>query len=172
MQGGRDPRVPQTHLEQQPGGARVPAGREGGEKVGRAWEEGRAWCGPEGVAGLEAADAGLLRPSLFSFRAVLAPFSFLPLTPGCIRASGSHHNPSFPGPLFRSPSWCSGIRTSAHGLSRRRPKERVSVCAPVFCVMLYAEWFLAENQFRIFCYRFRPRQFVAMDFNVKNDRYI
>lgn len=29
LPGGRDPCVPQTHLEQQPGGARVPAGREG-----------------------------------------------------------------------------------------------------------------------------------------------
>lgn len=51
LQGGRDPCVSQAHLEQQPGGSRVPAGREGGEEAGRG-REGQAWCGPEGVAGL------------------------------------------------------------------------------------------------------------------------
>lgn len=121
--------------------------------MGRAWEEGRAWCGPEGVAGLEAADAGLQLPSLFFLR-------------GCARASASaapHSRvpsvgqvdpiaaPSFPEPLFRSLSRCSAIETWPHGLGRRRPRSVfLSVCAPVFCVMLYVEWLLAEKQGRIF----------------------
>lgn len=104
LQGRRDPCVPQTHLEQQPGGARVPARRAGGEKVGPAWEEGRAWCGLEGVAGLEAADAGLQLASLFFFRgcarasASAAPNSRVPSV-GQVDPTAA---PSFPEPLFRS----------------------------------------------------------------------
>lgn len=80
---------------------------------------------------------------------------FCPSLPGAFgQVDPTNPTPSFLDPLFRSLSRCSGIQTSAHGLSRRRPRERVSVCAPVFCVMLYAEWFLAENQFRIFTISF------------------
>lgn len=121
----------------------------------------RRWDGPgrraEPGAGRRVSPAwkprlppGFSFPRSFPSEAVLTPLSFLALTLGCVRASGSHPSPSFSSSSFRSPSRCSGIRTSAHGLSRRRPKEHVSVCAPVFCVMLYAEWFLAENQFKIF----------------------
>lgn len=51
LQGGRDPCVSQAYLEQQPGGAGVLAGREGGEEAGRGREV-QACYGPEGVAGL------------------------------------------------------------------------------------------------------------------------
>lgn len=65
LQGGRDPCVSQAHLEQQPGGAGVPAGREGGEEAGRAGRA-RPGAGPRVLPALEAADAGplLLSPLL------------------------------------------------------------------------------------------------------------
>lgn len=126
-------------------------------------------CRRPGSRGCRAA-ASLALP----FRAVLALFCFLPLTPGCIRAIEYHPNPPFPGPLFRSLSRCSGIRTSAHGLSRRRPKERVSVCAPVFCVRCSMQSGSSPKTSLGFLLSvsFRPRQFVAMHFTVKNDRCV
>lgn len=96
---------------------------------------------------------GCRLPRSFSFGAVLAPLPLLPLTPGCLRSCKwilPLLLPS-PSPYFAPCRRCSAIETWAHGLGRRRPRSVfLSVCAPVFCVMLYAEWLLAEKQGRIF----------------------
>lgn len=104
-------------------------------------------CRRPGSRGRRAAASLALFPSGLCSRLCLC----CPSLPGAFgRASGSYRC-SFPEPLFRSLSRCSAIETWPHGLGRRRPRSVfLSVCAPVFCVMLYVEWLLAEKQGRIF----------------------
>lgn len=78
-----------------------------------------------------------------------------PSLPGAFRQADPTRILPSPVPDFAPRRGVLGSGPRAHGLSRRRPKERVSVCAPVFCVMLYAEWFLAESQFRGFFFAIR-----------------
>lgn len=109
----------QAHLEQQPGGARVPAGREGGEEAGRGREV-QAWCGPEGVAGL---DAGLL---LF-WLPLWCARSF-PLCPLPWRFPKRDPTPTFHSLGVRG----LGLRSRLRAAISEGP-ERVYVCSGLLC---------------------------------------